>query len=343
MVAQMEKANKGIEASRKLQEPVSLRVSRLFFVLTELININDMYQYSLDFFINIFQNVLYSAKEMELGNLKEKQVYWIEEFTSRLFKQVSWSLFEDHKLLFSFLLTLKIMDEKMLDANGQGGIDKAELRFMMAGSTKVTATDKNPSGADGWLSEKNWCAIEEMAEKFTTFKNLNKSFAKEVDKWEKFYESPNPHLVDPWPEPATKMELLHKTMIMRILRPDKVTQMINQIVEKEMGPEFTKAISFDIAELYSNSHNKAPIIIVISPGADPMSEIQNFSKLRKIKVESLSLGKGQGPKAIKAIRESQKCKSENGTEGTWVVLQNCHLCPSFMPTLDALINEVEPK
>lgn len=60
---------------------------------------------------------------------------------------------------------------------------------------------------------------------------------------------------------------------MRILRPDKVTQMIMQIIEKEMGNEYTRAVSFDIQELYSNSNNKAPIIIVISPGADPMTEI----------------------------------------------------------------------
>jgi dynein heavy chain len=59
---QMEKSMKSIEGTRKQMEPVSLRVSRLFFVLTELININDMYQYSLEFFINIFESVLLAAR-----------------------------------------------------------------------------------------------------------------------------------------------------------------------------------------------------------------------------------------------------------------------------------------
>jgi len=65
---------------------------------------------------------------------------------------------------------------------------------------------------------------------------------------------------------------------------------------------FIKAVSFDITELYSNSTFKAPIIIVISPGADPMSEIINFSKIRKVAHNALSLGKGQGKKAEIAIR-----------------------------------------
>ena len=134
---------------------------------------------------------------------------------------VSWSLFENHKLLFAFLLCLKIMDEKMLE---QGGLNYAELRFLMAGSTKVDSNDPNPTGDNGWLSEKNWCAIEEMSELFPkTFPNLSKSFAKDIKKWQKIYDSIQPHKEDPWPGEWNNLPLLGKTMIMRILRPDKVT------------------------------------------------------------------------------------------------------------------------
>jgi hypothetical protein len=46
-------------------------------------------------------------------------------------------------------------------------------------------------------------------------------------------------------------------------------------------------------EIFADSTNKQPIIIVLSPGADPMTEIRNLSDLKRIKFESLSLGQGQ--------------------------------------------------
>jgi len=77
---------------------------------------------------------LKSADENGVDKTKkdEKRSYWINEFTRKLYSNVSRSLFQRHILLFSFLLALKIIDENALM---DGGLNLAELRFLMAGAT----------------------------------------------------------------------------------------------------------------------------------------------------------------------------------------------------------------
>ncbi len=51
-----------------------------------------------------------------------------------------------------------------------------------------------------------------------------------------------------------------------------------------------------------------------------------------VRVESVSLGQGQGPVA-------QKWIDAGAAEGFWVVLQNCHLAKSFLPQLELICEQ----
>ena len=49
------------------------------------------------------------------------------------------------------------------------------------------------------------------------------------------------------------------------------------------------------------------------------------------RLTAVSLGQGQGPRAEACIKEGME-------KGMWILLQNCHLSPSWMPTLDRIID-----
>lgn len=82
-------------------------------------------------------------------------------------------------------------------------------------------------------------------------------------------------------------------------------------------------------EIYSDTMSKIPLTFILSVGADPLQNLLRLSRdigKRAEEISIISLGQGQGPPALKAIESSTK-------EGKWVILQNCHLGKSFLPTL----------
>lgn len=154
------------------------------------------------------------------------------------------------------------------------------------------------------MTDKTWASILQVSEEFECFKGLDDNFEINLVQWEKIYNSANPHLeVANWPEPFNELNLIRQAMMLRILRPDKVIPIIQQLIEneKELGKEFIQPPAFDLSKTYEDSQNNIPIIIVLSPGADPMSELQKLAKAKNAHISGISLGQGQGDIAVDAI------------------------------------------
>jgi dynein heavy chain len=69
--------------------------------------------------------------------------------------------------------------------------------------------------------------------------------------------------------------MFRRILVLKILRPDKVIPAITKLVKKdrELGKKYTSPPPFDLTKSFADSTNKTPVIFVLSPGADPMTEL----------------------------------------------------------------------
>jgi dynein heavy chain len=137
--------NADIEINRESYKEVAWRGSILFFSISGLSAISEMYEYSLSSYMTVFMNSLSTSRkdnilQNRLRNIKDKLTMLVYDFTCM-------GIFEKHKLMYSFQMITMIMD-------GDNVLNKVELDFFLKGNTSLDPVEQKKPAT--WLADNGW-------------------------------------------------------------------------------------------------------------------------------------------------------------------------------------------
>ncbi|KEP63814.1 UNVERIFIED_CONTAM: ATPase family associated with various cellular activities (AAA) domain-containing protein [Hammondia hammondi] len=317
-----EETTQTLDRARDLFRGVAARGALLYFVVAALSRLDAVYRQSLDAFLRVFRHVL---EEMQgEGNVAQRVELLQRELTLQVYRRTCHGLFERHKFCFAFLLALTI--DKL------GGVaSKEEYDFLVRGcpaSDDLHARDRRAS----WLAEQDLQQLVFLDSLGGSFAGLLHAVLAAPEAWQRFVDSDfdfSSSLPDGFEEKLTPFQAL---LLTKALRPEEVVHAARKYVARQLGAEFVEPPPRSLSEAFRDSSACTPMLFLLSAGVDPTEEISRLADefgAGREDVHFVSLGQGQGSRAAALVAAARET-------GEWVCLQNCHLAPSFMPTLQRL-------
>ena len=314
-----------ISVARSVYKPVAKRGSILYFAEAGLVTINSMYEISLDSFLGVFKTSLETAKKD--NNLDGRLRNMIDTIMRQVYDYTCTGIFERHKLMFSFQMTCMVM-------NGEGTLEMPVLDFFLKGDTSLEGVSE--VCPVNWLVGSGWKDLICLASINEKCAELLKDFKAKVSVWKEWYDLESPETV-PIPNGFhAQLSPLQRLGVMRCFRPDRVYNAVKLFVMEIVGEKYVQPPVLDYGRIFQQSTPKAPMVFILSPGADPQSDIQKFCDEMGMtaRFKFVALGQGQGPIAEQLLDVGSK-------RGHWVLLQNCHLLASWLKTLEKILNDMK--
>ncbi|CAF96734.1 unnamed protein product, partial [Tetraodon nigroviridis] len=310
-----------IDKLRDGYRPVAKRGAILFFVLTEMALVNSMYQFSLASYLEVFEFSL--RKSLPDPNLHQR--------LNNIMSTLTYSVYNygctEHKLLFSFNMTIKI--EQAVE-----GVPQDELEFFIKGNLSLEKSHrKKPCD---WLPEQGWEDLVKLAELFPeVFSSLPDDVEKNSSDWRSWYDLDAPEQVLFPMKYADTLTAFQQLLLLRCFRVDRVYRAVTDYITVTMDEKYVQPPVIDFDAIYEQSTPFSPIIFILSPGSDPASDLMKLADKSGFgeKFQFLAMGQGQEKVALRMLERA-------ASHGHWLMLQNCHLLVKWLKDLEKTLERI---
>ncbi|KAM6355884.1 LOW QUALITY PROTEIN: dynein axonemal heavy chain 8 [Podargus strigoides] len=294
--------------------PAATRGSILYFLITEISMVNNMYQTSLAQFLKLFDESMAKSKKSSLPQKRISNI--IEYLTFQIYSYSVRGLYENHKILFTFLLTLKIDLER--------GHVKTEFHALIRGGAALDL-QACPPKPFRWILDMMWLNLVELS-KLPQFAEILNQIAHNEKGWKSWFDKDAPEeeiIPDGYND---SLDIFCKLLLIRSWCPDRMLSQARKYIANSLHEKYTEPFILNLEKTWEESDTRTPLICFLSMGSDPTIQIDSLARKLKLECRTISMGQGQEVHAHKFIEMSMQ-------QGGWVLLQNCHLGLDFMDEL----------
>lgn len=317
-----ELAKETIHRAREEFRPVASRGSVLYFLIVKMTLVNTMYQTALVQFLERFDFSLANADKSPITFKRIRAI--IEFLTFDIFKYKSRGLYETHKFLFVLLMALDVDLQR-------GDITFEEFQNLIKGGAALDINSVQTKTSK-WMSDSTWLNLVQLSS-LRQFNKILVQIKANEKAWRQWYEkdAPEEEII---PDGYNAMDAFRRLLVIRSFCLDRALSQCRKYISSCLGARFADPVVLNYDDMLEESRPLTPIVCFLSMGSDPTPAIEALAKKNQVKVSAISMGQGQEVHARKLIIQSLE-------QGSWVLLQNCHLALEYMNELTLQLLELE--
>ncbi|KAJ3439563.1 dynein heavy chain [Anaeramoeba flamelloides] len=326
-----------IEKISNLYQPFSLATSRMYFVLEQMSIVHFLYQFSLNFFLEIFKKVV-NVNNPKLETVKEDKQQRLQilsrDLYATLFRRVAVGLLNRDHLTFG----LRLAQIRLQEIDKE--LDEKELSFLLNISSGIQ-TKVNLDFTKTFNINKSQRNQLKRLLTLRSFSNLSSNMKSNSSQWKRFFKSNNAETTIPqsFERQFTKDNidsLFKRLLLIKALHPDRILAAGSQFVEEVLGKGFLSLPELDLKIVLEQGNSKTivPILLCAQPGHDPSIRVDELVKELGVHCTSIAIGSSESRRnAFNAVTSAAR-------KGTWVLLKNVHLTPKWLTDLEKRITSI---
>ena len=292
--------------------------STVFATLEKLHSLNHFYQFSLQYFVDIFNSVLRDNPKLSSANdYSARADIILRNLFVQTYHRTSLSLLQKDRITLGLLLAQASpykMDhhlvEAVLDTSFEGCDVSSNTEKRSVMQNKALRLPELKAYIPG-ISSAQWdlFCTEELAENF----------------------------VPPvWDEQTSNLDQqLRCLLLVKLFRLDRLVPAAEKFVTAVFGREFFDKAG-DLKEAVDQVSATTPLSLTSTPGFDASYRVDNLVAESKAQCRNIAMGSSEG------VGSADKAISDAAANGSWVLIKNVHLAPTWLQSLEKRLSSLKP-